>query len=177
MICTAIGDYERYLAFVGILLTTVAALALLVRASSLFELPVRSGAYWTFSALRDVARKHAKIDANTTISPLLEGSEVVTEHANARRRGGFGGMRPAVILALKGHNKVRADLRLPFQAVEWPTGFVRSELVERSWREVQAAIPRHIEVTPISQSRWAKCSIVILLAGSALQLLAALPLC
>lgn len=177
MICTAVIEYGRYLTFGGLLLTTVAALAFVVRASSLFEWMVKGSAHWTFSALRDAARKHEEIDCKTRVSPLLEGSEVVTEHANARRKGGFAGLRPAVRLTLAGHNKVRADFGLPFQSVEWPAGFVRSELVEHSWREVEAAIPRHLNDTPISESRWVKFAVVVFLAGSTLQLLAAFPWC
>lgn len=177
MICGTVGEYGRYLTFGGLLLTTIAALALVVRASSLFEWMVRGGAYWTFSALRDAARKHAEIDTKTRVSPLLEGSEIVTEQADARRKGGFAGVRPAVRLTLAGHNKIRADYGLPFQTVEWPAGFVRSELVEQSWREVEAAIARHIKDTPISESRWVKFGVVVFLCGSALQLMAALPWC
>ena len=177
MICTAVAEYGRHLTFFGLVLTTFAALLLVVRATILFEWAVRGRAYWTFSALRDAARKHAKIAMDTTVPALLEGSEIVAERLDAKRKGAFFGLRPAIKLTIASHDKMRSDFRLPHQSVEWPGGFVRSELVEHSWREVEAAIARHIKDTPISDSRWVKFAVIIFLAGSALQLSSALPWC
>lgn len=177
MICTTIAEYGRYLTFFGLVLSTLAALLFAVRATVLFEWAVRGRAYWIFSALRDAARNHAKIDADTTVPTLLEGSEIVAERLNAKRKGALFSLRPAAKLTIASHDKLRADLNLPFQSVEWPAGFVRSEMVENSWREVDHAVSRFLRETPISDSRMVKFAVVVFLAGSALQLSAAFPWC
>lgn len=177
MTCAATVEYGRYLTFFGLILTTSAALLLVVRATVLFEWAVRGRAYWIFSALRDAARNHAKIDAETTVPALLEGSEIVAERLNAKRKGAFFGLRPAVKLTIASHDKLRSDFHLPPQTLEWPAGFVRSELVEHSGREVDHAISRFLHETPISDSRMIRFAVVVFLAGSALQLSAAFPWC
>lgn len=175
--CATILASAKWLSFLGMLLTTLAALMLVVKGSELYHWMRRKEVMNALDTLRKVAAKHERLDAATTVPPMLEGSEVVTERLNLKRKGGLFGLALARRSWTAVHDRLRRELHLPFRLIERPNGIVRLSLVEASFAEVSDALEISIAETELSDSRYLKGVVLIFLAGSIFQLIAGTPWC
>lgn len=175
--CATILASAKWLTFSGMPLTTLAALMLAVKGSELYHWLQRKEVTNALDTLRKLAAKHERLDAATTVPSMLEGSEVVTERLNSKRKGGLFGLSMARRPWIATHDKLRKDMRLPFQSIERPKGMVRLNLVEASFSDIAEALEISIAGTALSEGGYVKAAVLIFLAGSFLQLIAGIPWC
>lgn len=175
--CSAILTVEKYLVFAGLLLSTIAALCLVIRISMLFEWIVRARARWTFSALKERVDYTEKLLRRTTVPDMLQGSTIVRENMKAARSSGMWPMRFPTRVAIAMHDLLREELNLPPRQLLTAVDVLGRQRVEISHAEVQGAIPAYLATSHLSESRWLKFGAAVFFIGSALQLVANLPWC
>ncbi|WP_188820454.1 hypothetical protein [Brucella endophytica] len=175
--CAALMPWAKWLAFSGLVLTTIAGLLLTSTATKVYKWISRFEIQNTFNALKKIAAKHEALERATTIPPLLVGSEIVSDRLNSKRNGGLFGLAPARYSLRRAHDKIRKNLNLSPQAIEKPAPILRTDLIELSHKQVREALERSLDNTVLSENRYFKLAVWTFIIGSCLQLVASWPSC
>lgn len=176
-ICNNIEVYNKHLGFFGVIFVALSALALVYRATELFEIHSR----WEIISLR-----------NRALSAVKRWQKVEKQFGRAARKDrnffirlGLGICwwinRLPYYLALRlfvfDHNRIRRKYGMSDTQIEWPRGRIVQPLLDQSSEEILRQLPAYHRNNPVSDSRLIKFGIFFLFLGTLLLAMQTYPWC
>lgn len=176
-VCKNIEVYNKHLGFFGVIFVAVSALALIYRATELFQVLSR----WEIISLK-----------KRILSATKRWDKIEKQFGkNARKGRNFLFRRGISIcwcvhrvpyyLALRvfvfDHKRIRNKYGMSDAPIEWPRGQIVRPLLEQSVQEILAQLPEYHRNHPVSDSRLIKVGVFFLLLGTLLLIMQTYPWC
>jgi hypothetical protein len=176
-ICNNIEVYNKHLGFFGVIFVALSALALVYRATELFEIHSRR----EIVSLRNRAISEIKRWQN--IDDKF--GKVARKNRNFFIRLGLGFCwwinRLPYYLALRlfvfDHNRIRKKYGMSYTQIELPRGQIVQPLLMQSAEEVLRQLPTYHRNNPVSDSRLIKFGVFFLFLGTLLLAMQTFPWC